>query len=44
MKEFFYQCKKVFAGPDKSNTRDAAGVLKHVDAQIGRAVTRLSER
>lgn len=44
MKDFLAQCKKVFSGSEKTETRDVSRAMERVDAQIGRAVTRLSER
>lgn len=36
--------KNIFSGSKETKTRDMAGVIKRVDAQVGRAVTRLSDR
>lgn len=52
MKDFIMHCKQAFSSPrkdtkrssSKEETYDLVKVMKRVDAQIGRAVTRLSER
>ncbi len=44
MKDFLARCKKMFSGPEKQNSPDVASVMKRVDEQVGRAVTRLADR
>lgn len=44
MKKILAFAKKIVAQPEKKAERDVATLMKHVDAQIGRAVTRLAER
>lgn len=44
MKNFLVQYKKMLPTKKKEEKRDFAKIMKRVDAQIGRAVTRLSER
>lgn len=44
MKDFLDQCKKTLLGYEKQDTQDVSNVMERVDAQIGRAVTRLADR
>lgn len=43
MKDFLARCKKMFS-KENTNTRDVESVIKRVDEQVGRAVTRLADR
>lgn len=45
MEDFIARCKRFIMPPPKPpRPRDMARIIEHVDAQIGRAVTRLSDR
>jgi hypothetical protein len=44
MKRFFVHHKNLFSKKEKTDALNLEGVIKRVDDQIGRAVTRLADR